>query len=704
MNSPRPLALALTLLLAPLAAAANGLIERTLSELQQLRQSAPKQPRAALIERQQLLRQPPISQVQLAPDGRWLLFQRRTEQRNEVWLQELASGHQRRVVAEARGLQAHWAGDSRRLWLADPQGLAVYTLDGAELRRLHRWDSRRQQRFWGVDRRAPGIALLREKVDRQGSWSHRLLSIDRHGRTQLLRETAQPLRGALLDDHGRLAFSVGYEGADYDSVVRRHDSSGGSEELLRCRGAEQCGLIGYREQGRELLLLHQAGHDRLSLWRWNPAGWQRLHQDPSATADASALLWHPQAQDWQAIAYQVDRLHWHGRDAGVNARLAAAQSALAGADLQIDSSADGEVWLLRGERADWRFPRYYLQPSASAPLQPLFPELDAAIPDQPTLAKVQPLHLRARDGRRLHGYLTLPSGHSPATLPLVALVHGGPFNRDRGRHDPLAQLLANRGLAVLQLNFRGSTGYGLDYLLAPQGDFGHGPLLTDLIDGLDFLLAQGIGDPARQAMVGHSFGGYASLLALSHFPGRFRVGVASAAPVDLEWDLRKLAAEGGSGLPVDGPPGDLLLRHYGLRFGDPQLSPKLAREAPLAQLPALSAPLLLWAGGEDDRVALTSLTRYATHARQLGKPISLLIDPQSGHNPEQPLAVEALFYLYELAAQRHLGGALQPPSPTLQAYLQRHLKLDQAGTAGNAAGTPAAYSSATPAVTTTAHR
>jgi dipeptidyl aminopeptidase/acylaminoacyl peptidase len=276
----------------------------------------------------------------------------------------------------------------------------------------------------------------------------------------------------------------------------------------------------------------------------------------------------------------------------------------------------------------------------------------------------------------LHGYVYLPRGVVLAGVPLIAWLHGGPIARNYDAYQPAVQLLVNRGYAVFAPNFRASSGYGLRYMRAAQGDVGNGRVLTDVLDGLDVLLAQGIGARDRQAVMGHSFGGYASLLAVSHYPERFRFAFAGAAPTDYGWVKQWQAGHDSAALRGAGPPAALSFSQHGFPFEDAAWRGRMQRESPLAALPALRAPIYLWAGAKDVRVPIKSIVHYAGEAQRLDKPLSLLIDPDAGHNPAQRLSVDAWLFLLENAADRSFGGGVTPPSPELEAFLRTHWRID----------------------------
>lgn len=642
------------------------------------RESAAKD-KAPPLSRDLLLQRAPVANVQISPDGRYLAYLRRDAQKTGVMLKEIAHGEAQRVLADAGQTEMYWSGDSRYLWLVDDAGLAVFDVAKREARRIHQWDENRHQRFWLVDVNAPAHAVIREKVAKGNAWRYRYLRINIAGETHLLHESALPLRDALLTVNGELAFSATYDGAPFDTVIRRHDA-GGAHEILRCAGAEQCRFAGYSRERGALWLLSHHGEDTLSLQRWQAAsGWQTVHRDPAGMADASGLLWSKQDEDWIAIAYHPDRKRWYGNGAKTSAQLAALATRIPGANLYLSASMDGNRWLVHARHATWQFDRYYLYQPADDVLLPLFEHAQRAAMAAPdALARAEPVRYRSRDGMLLHGYVYLPPGIEAANAPLIAVLHGGPFSRERDSYDAITQLLANRGYVVFTPNFRASTGYGKRYLLAPQGEFGNGKVLEDILDGIDFLLALGIGDAKRQAVMGHSFGGYASLLAASHDPARFSFALASAAPVDFTWGMQWIADNGGSALPEDGPPAEIFFAHHGIPLNDANWRKRMQEESPLANIGRLRAPVYLWAGAQDDRVPLKGIVRYVAQAREMHASADLLIDPDSGHNPGSRLNLEAIVFLIEAAANRHFGGGLTPPSPALERFLRKNLRVDDA--------------------------
>lgn len=653
-------------------------VSATREALQQAKAQAAKQPRAALNDRKNYLRHAEIVDVQLAPNGRYLSFLRRGQAGFDVMLQNVTTGVETRIAAGLQRVDTAWSGDGSRLWFADEQGLAVVESSDMSTRRIHKWDARRSQRLWTVDRRAKQYAVIREKIVDSGAERWRYLSIDAQGKTRLLLEAEWPLRSLLLDATGDLAFTAAFDGPGFETVIRQY-TAGQPRELLRCGNREEGRLVGYSEAKQTLWLLSRHDEDKLSLrcWSGESGRWETIHRDPAGVVDVNAVLWSSSREDWLAIAYHDGRRCWYGNDDGTSSQLIALKQILPEANLQLSATTDGQLWLVQAQQGDIAQDRYYLYQPEENRLKPLFTSEDAAKNRPPPGAAMHPVCYRATDGMLLHGYLLLPDGIAPGTAPLIAWLHGGPISRMYDEYNGGIQLLVNRGYAVFIPNFRASTGYGLEYVLAANGDVGNGRVLADIIEGMDFLLAEGIGDPDRQAVMGMSFGGYASLLAISHHPARFRFAFAGAPPTDYGWIKQWQAEHDNDALRPEGLPLSLRFPILGFPYEDPAWREKMQRESPLAALPALRTPMYIWAGARDDRVPLKSIVHYVGEASQLGKPLCLLIDPDEGHNPQNILGIEASLYLIELAAHRHFGGELSAVSSELQAFLDRNIRIDK---------------------------
>jgi dienelactone hydrolase len=271
------------------------------------------------------------------------------------------------------------------------------------------------------------------------------------------------------------------------------------------------------------------------------------------------------------------------------------------------------------------------------------------------LAFVKPVRYPARDGLTIPAYLTLPRGVEPKSLPTVVMPHGGPWARDAWGYDPYAQFLANRGYAVLQPNFRGSTGYGKKFLNAGNKQWGIGAMQHDVSDGVAYLVKEGIADPKRVAIFGGSYGGYATLAGLAFTPELYAVGVSYVGPSNL---LTLLASIPPYWAPVR--------KIFNVRLGnpdDPADLELLKRMSPINAVERIHVPLLVIQGANDPRVNKAESEQIVVSLRDRGMPVEYLLAPDEGHGfagRENRLAFAAAM---EKFLARHLHGRYQESMP-----------------------------------------
>ncbi len=237
------------------------------------------------------------------------------------------------------------------------------------------------------------------------------------------------------------------------------------------------------------------------------------------------------------------------------------------------------------------------------------------------LSKVEPISYVARDGLRIHGYLTLPNGRDPENLPLIVHPHGGPWARDSWGFNPELQFLANRGFAVLQMNFRGSEGYGRRHLRAGDKTWGT-DMQTDIVDGVKWAIDQGYVDPDRVGIYGSSYGGYATMAQLVYFPELYKFGICNVGPVDLVTAInwRKQTEQ------------DFVYEFYTRTIGDPKTERDLLEKfSPINYLENLQAPLMIVHGTLDFRVPIDQAKMLRKRLDQLGKEYVWLVKKDEGH-------------------------------------------------------------------------
>jgi dipeptidyl aminopeptidase/acylaminoacyl peptidase len=266
-----------------------------------------------------------------------------------------------------------------------------------------------------------------------------------------------------------------------------------------------------------------------------------------------------------------------------------------------------------------------------------------------TLAAMKPISFKSRDGLTIHGYLTLPPGVEAKTLPTVLLVHGGPWGRDSWGFNNMAQWLANRGYAVLQVNFRGSTGYGKKFLNAGNREWA-GKMHNDLIDGVDWLVKDGVADAKKIAIMGGSYGGYATLVGLTFTPDTFCCGVDIVGPSNIITLLKSIP-------PYWKP----ALAMFAKRVGDLEKDEGFLKScSPLFKVDKIKSPLLIGQGANDPRVKQAESDQIVEAMRKAKKPVEYIVFTDEGHGfarPENRLFFNAKA---EEFLAKYLGGRCEP--------------------------------------------
>jgi len=267
---------------------------------------------------------------------------------------------------------------------------------------------------------------------------------------------------------------------------------------------------------------------------------------------------------------------------------------------------------------------------------------------------MHPETIRARDGLELVSYLTLPAGawrRPKAPLPMVLLVHGGPWARDEYGFDPNHQWLADRGWAVLSVNFRGSTGFGKAFVNAGDLEWGR-KMHDDLLDAVAWAVKEGIADPARVAIMGGSYGGYATLAGLAFTPDVFCCGVDIVGPSNLETLLATIP-----------PYWAAFFENLARRVGDPRTEAGrrlLQERSPLHAAGAIARPLLIGQGANDPRVKQAESDQIVAAMQEKKIPVTYALFPDEGHGFARPQNRLAFYALSEHLLSRHLGGRAEP--------------------------------------------
>ena len=605
-----------------------------------------------LIPLRHLFDNPERALTRLSPDGTRISWLAPRDGVLNVWVRDVAGGEAVPVTDDRdRGVRSYlWSRDSTRiLYLQDTGGdenhhLLVIDASG-------RGRARDLTPFPGVragliatPRATPRHVLVSMNLrDRSLFDAHRLTLAS--GRLELIGRNPGNVLGWLADRDGRLRAAYAQTPAgDYELLVRD-----GEDDDLRvvAEFANEDGgqPYSFTPDGTGLWVGSARGSDLVRLVELDPADGSEREIDRDEEVDLGGPVVSDLTGELLGAVYLRDRVVMHAFDERL-ARDWEAVRALHHGDPRITGQDAAETkWIVAFD--DDRDPGatflYDRETGASDFLHRSRPWLDPA-----TLAPMTPVEITSRDGLALHCYLTLPLDAEPRALPAVLVVHGGPWARDAWGYDPQAQMLANRGYAVLQVNYRGSTGFGKAFTHAAEHEFA-GKMHDDLIDGVEWLVGQGIADRARIGIYGGSYGGYAALVGASFTPGVFAAAVSMVGPSSLVTLVRSFP-------PYWRP---LLASTWFRYVGDPEDPEQLAdleARSPLNRVNDIAAPLLVIQGANDPRVTKAESDQIVEALRARGVAVEYLVKDDEGHGFVKPENRLEAYGAIERFFARHLGG------------------------------------------------
>ena len=361
--------------------------------------------------------------------------------------------------------------------------------------------------------------------------------------------------------------------------------------------------------------------------------------------EASVIL-HPVTDAPQAVEFDYTTPHWSFLDPKLKVDFEMISREVPGfIDLVSRDNAD-HVWIVASRRSDAPA-TYYKFDRDKKKLNQLFTENPALA--KFALAPKKPVIIKTRDGLEMVSYLAISPKVEPKKLPLVLLIHGGPWDRDSDNYDPEVQFLANRGYAVLQVNYRGSTGFGIKFFNAGNLAVGLG-MVEDLFDAVRWAVDQGIADPKRIAAMGGSMGGFATLRSLEIRPDLFACGVDECGPADEAVSFRSSPKYWSN-----------ILERWRRRAGDADHDENWNRKiSPLYHVDAIRAPLLIGQGKNDPRVTMANADAMVGALRKAKREVTYVVYPDEGHGFARPENQLDFYGRVEEFLAKHLGGRAEP--------------------------------------------
>jgi dipeptidyl aminopeptidase/acylaminoacyl peptidase len=470
------------------------------------------------------------------------------------------------------------------------------------------------------------------------------------GESNLIERNEEGFTGYFTDQQFRVLFAARFtEDGSIEFVRRGNDGSWDCFESIEADDQMTTRTVEVSADGRELYWLDSRGRDTAAVIAQDVASGaiQVLAEDPHS--DFTGVLLDPVLDRPIAAVCARERQRWQVLDADF-ADDFAYLTPLNQGELAITSmSRDRQHWLIAYYRDDAPL-EYFHYDRGHRQARRLFsstPALEGA-----PLVKMEPVTIRARDGLELISYLSRPRGTSPADrLPMVLLVHGGPWSRNAWGLSGDHQWLANRGYAVLSVNFRGSTGFGKAFVNAGNREWA-GKMHDDLIDAVDWAVAQGIADPARVGIMGVSYGGYSALVGLTFTPEKFACAVDVVGISNLVTFLNTIPDYWQTWKSV-----------WAIRVGDYKSEEGrkfLEERSPLNRADRIVRPLLIAQGANDVRVNAAESEQIVAAMQRHGIPVTYVYYPDEGHGLLRPENRRSFAAVNEAFLAQHLGGRRQP--------------------------------------------
>jgi dipeptidyl aminopeptidase/acylaminoacyl peptidase len=615
-----------------------------------------------IIPRKVLFGNPDKIQPSLSPDGVHLAFLAPVDGVLNIWVGPADDPDAARPVTHdtGRGIQEYfWAYTNKHiLYIQDRDGdenWRIYSVDISngrvqELTPL----TGEQARIYNISHKFPSEILI--GLNNRDARLHDVYRLNiETGELTLIVENTENFFDFLSDEMYNVRFAM------------RFTADGGMEILKAVNGrwelftkiSQEDSLttlpLGFDKSGKILYMFDSRGRDTSALVAIDleSGSQQVLFETPKA--DVSDVLIHPTERTVQAVAFTYERKHWHVLDTALADDFEYLQT-VANGDIEVVSrTLDDRFWVVAYEVDNGPI-RYYLYNRSQKQARFLFTNQKAleGIP----LAKTYPVFIPARDGLTLVSYVTLPAWSDPdgdgrpsQPLPMVLLVHGGPWGRDRWGYEPVRQWLANRGYAVLNVNFRGSTGFGKKFINAGDGEWG-GKMHDDLVDAVQWAISEKIADPNRIAIMGGSYGGYATLVGLTFTPELFACGVDICGPSNLVTLLNSIP-------PYWAPMIELFKKRVGDHTTEEGRQFLLSR-SPLTYVDRIRKPLLIGQGANDPRVKQSESDQIVQTMQAKNIPVTYVLFPDEGHGFVRPENRLAFFAVAEVFLAQHLGGRYEP--------------------------------------------
>jgi len=589
---------------------------------------------AKLIPLRDFFRNPDQAVFRISPDGKHLALLKPYQNRMNLFVRLIGSTETARVTSVTDRDLSHyfWKGNKHLIYLKDNKGdenyhIFVTGLDNRATKDLTPFPGVRAMIIDDLPDLDRYLIIGLNQRQREVFDAYRLDILS--GKLEMIARNPGSIIGWGTDHSGKLRLAMTTEGLRHRILFRRSEKET-FYPIISFDFRDDFDSLFFTFDNKQLYVLSNLGRDKDAIVRFDPESRKEvevLFERPDV--DIDGLSYSRKRKVLLTAFYTTWKLERHFFDREIEKYFNFVKSRLPGCEVRfVDNDKREEHFIIR-TFSDRSLGSAYLFDAIDQKLTKLA-DISPWL-DQDQLSEVKPISYLSRDGLKINGYLTIPKGKNPRQLPIIILPHGGPWARDEWGYDPEVQFLANRGYAILQMNFRGSTGYGKKFEQAGNKEWGK-KMQDDISDGVAWLIKQGISDPRRIGIYGASYGGYAVLAGLAFTPDLYACGVDYVGISNMFTFLKTIP-------PYWKP--DLLMMYE--RVGDPVKDQKLLEAvSPVFHVDSIKAPLMVVQGAKDPRVNINESNQIVTALRKRGVEVEYLVKENEGHgfqNEENRFAV-----------------------------------------------------------------
>ena len=609
---------------------------------------------APIIPMKDFFRNPTKVAYSLSPNGEYLAFMQPWESRLNVFVENIRSGQTTRVTgAKERDISGYaWKGDDRLVYIQDTGGDENYRLfavgiDGSNPKDLTPFEKVRALIIDRLERNPNEILISLNKRDA------RIFDVYRvnvnSGEMRMIAENPGNYTGWATDWDGQLRIATTTDGVS-STLLFRNSEGEKFAPIITTSFKDTISPLLFTRDNKQLYVATNLGRDKMAIFKYDPENkkeLEKIFEHPEV--DVTNLLSSRKRRVITGVSYVTDKTHYFFIDKKRADLQKDLERRLPGFEVRLAGCNNDEDKCLVRTFTDRSLGAYYFYDLISKDFRKLA-DVSPWLNEQ-DLVPMRPIKYQSRDGLTINGYLTLPKGEAARNLPVVVNPHGGPWYRDQWGYNPEVQFLANRGYAVLQVNFRGSTGYGRKFWQASFKQWGKA-MQDDITDGVQWLIKQGIADPKRVAIYGGSYGGYATLAGLTFTPDLYAAGVDYVGVSNIFTFMKSIP-------PYWRPYLEMLYEMVGHPEKDKDL---LTAASPVFHSQNIKVPLLIAQGANDPRVNKAESDQMVAALKARGIEVPYIVKANEGHGFANEENRFDFYRAMEEFLGKHLGGRVERPS------------------------------------------